>query len=314
MKRGALNILSRVVLVLAFILCQPGTSFGKMLVGIIMTADIPYYADMHKAFTENLKSKLPAGEDVDFILQRPFPDPIAWSNAARKLIAIEVDVIVSYGAPATQAVLYEKSRIPVVYAGVYDPEVALLNTKATTGCGYKIPLSSLLRYFKQIKEMRKLRVVYSSNEEDSVRQMVEVANLSKKQNIPLARVDIRSHGDLRKFKEVGKNDAIYITGSALAHIWIEDILSMLWQKRVPSVDIFPDSAELGVLITLYQPPEQQGKKAAEIVAKLIDGEQIENIPPEILRTTELVFNQNEGNKMGITFPLQLIVEATKVIK
>lgn len=311
---GALKRAARITLVLTFVVCLPTTGFSKMLVGVIMTADIPYYSEMHKSLAESLKSQLPAEEQVEFILQRPFPDPIAWSNAARKLIAIEVDLIISYGAPATQAVLYEKSEIPVVYVGVFDPAATKISGDHVTGCGYKIPLSSLLRYFKRIKDMKKLRLLYSSNEEDSVRQMVEVAKLSKEQNIPIARVDIRSHGDLRKLKGIGKNDAVYITGSALAHIWIEDILSLLWQKRVPSVDIFPDPAELGVLITLYQPSEQQGKKAAEIVAKIISGEKVENIPPEILRTTELVFNQSEGNKLGITFPLQLIVEATRVVK
>ena len=305
---------SRIILVLAFIVCFPGVSAGKTLIGVIMTADIPYYTQMHKALTESIKSQLPAGEEVEFILQRPFPDPIAWSNAARKLIAIEVDLILSYGAPATHAVLFERSKIPVIYLGVYEPEAAQFKGSFFTGCGYKIPLSSLLRYFKRIKNMSKLRVIYSSNEEDSVRQMVEVTKLAKEQGIALARVDIRSHADLRKLKEIGRNDGVYITGSALAHIWIEDILTLLWQKRVPSVDIFPDSAELGVLVTLYQPPGLQGQKAAEIVGRVIAGEKVENITPQLLRTTELVFNQHEAGRMGITFPLQVIVEATRVIK
>ena len=91
-------------------------------------------------------------------------------------------------------------------------------------------------------------------------------------------------------------------------------MTVLWQKRVPSVDIFPDPGELGVLVTLYHPPELQGQKGAEIVAQLIGGEKIENIAPVLLRTTELVFNQGEANKMNITFPLQVIVEATRIIK
>ena len=304
----------RLIPVLILALCFPGLSSGKTLVGVIMTGNIPYYDAMHEAFVEKLEHQLPPGEDVEYILQRPFPDPIAWSNAARKLIAIEVDLIVSYGAPATQAVVYERSSIPVVYAGVYEPQDGQFTGASVTGCGYKVPLSSLLRYFKRISDMRKLRVVYSSNEEDSVRQMTELVALVKQQEIDLAKVDIRSHGDLRKFKSIGRKDAVYITGSTLAHIWLEDILSLLWEKKVPAVDVFPDPTELGLLITLFQPPEQQGEKAAEMAAKIIGGEHPENIPPELLRSTELVFNLNEANKLGITFPLQLIVEATKVIK
>jgi putative ABC transport system substrate-binding protein len=306
--------LIRVLPVLFLVLSSPTLSAGKVLIGVIMTADIPYYATMHQAFVDGLKKTLPTDEDVQFILQRPFPDPIAWSNAARKLIALDVDLIVSYGAPATHAVLFEKSKIPVVYVGVYEPEAAGITGRYVTGCGYKIPLSSLLRYFKRLKDIHKLRVVYSSNEEDSVRQMTELVDLAQLQNIDLSRVDIRSQGDIKKIKAIGRDDAVYVTGSALAHIWIDDILSLLHEKKVPAVDIFSDPDEEGMLITLFHPPEQQGARAADIAAKIIGGEPPENIAPELLRETELVFNLVEARKLGITFPIQLIVEATRVIK
>jgi len=312
--KASMRHILRLLAVLFLLLASPTLSVGKVLVGVIMTADIPYYAEMHQAFVDGLKKRLPGDDDIQFILQRPFPDPIAWSNAARKLIAIEVDLIVSYGAPATQAVLFEKSKIPVVYAGVYEPEAEGITGRHVTGCGYRVPLSSLLRYFKRLKDINKLQVVYSSNEEDSVRQMTELVNLAQQQDIALATVDIRSQGDIKKIKSIGKGDAVYVTGSALAHVWIEDIVSLLREKKVPVVDIFSDSAETGMLITLFHPPGQQGEKAAEIAAKIIGGEPAENIARELLRETELVFNLVEARKLGINFPLQLIVEATRVIK
>lgn len=304
----------RLLPVLFLLLASPAPSAGKVLVGVIMTADIPYYAEMHQAFVDGLKKRMPVDDDIQFILQRPFPDPIAWSNAARKLIAIDVDLIVSYGAPATQAVLFEKSKIPVVYAGVYEPNAEEISGRHVTGCGYRVPLSSLLRYFKRLKDINKLQVVYSSNETDSVRQMTELVDLAQQQDIALATVDLRSQGDMKKMKTIGKGDVVYVTGSALAHVWIEDILSLLREKMVPVVDIFSDPAELGMLITLFHPPAQQGDRAAEIVTRIIGGEPAETIAPELLRETELVFNLVEARKLGINFPIQLIVEATRVIK
>ena len=306
--------ITRLLPVLFLVLCCPGISAGKVLVGVIMTANISYYDTMHQAFVANLKKRLPPGEDVQFILQRPFPDPIAWSNASRKLIALEVDLIVSYGAPATHAVLFEKSKIPVVYAGVYEPEAAEIKSRYVTGCGYRVPLSSLLRYFKRIKDVNKLRVVYSSTEEDSVRQMNELVRLGKLQKIDLSLVDIRSQGDVKKLKSVGRGEAVYITGSSLAHTWMEDILSLLQGKKVPAVDMFPDPTEMGLLITLFHPPELQGEAAAEIALKIIGGEKAENIAPQLLRETELVLNLVEAKALGITLPVQLIVEATRVVK
>jgi len=78
--------------------------------------------------------------------------------------------------------------------------------------------------------------------------------------------------------------------------------------------MFPDPAERGLLITLFHPPELQGEAAAEIVSKIIGGEKAENIAPQLLRETELVFNLVEARALGISLPLQLMVEATRVIK
>ncbi len=304
----------RLVLIFSLLLLSPALSSGEVLVGVIMTGKIPYYEAMHEAFVNGLKKKLPPGEEVEFILQRPFPDPIAWTNAARKLIAIEVDLIVSYGSPATHAVLFEKSDIPVIYAGIYDPASSGISEDSVTGSGYRVPLSSLLRYFKQVKDINKLWVVYSSTEEDSVRQMNELLVLAKQQRIDLSRADIRSHDDIKKLLKVNKDDAVYFTCSSLAHIWKKDILSLLRKKRTPAVDVFPDRNIDGMLITLYQPPEPQGEKAAGIAAKIINGAEPETIVPELLRKTELVFNLIEAKGLGVEMPMQLVVEATEVIR
>ncbi|GAB4340867.1 MAG: ABC transporter substrate-binding protein [Desulfobulbaceae bacterium] len=297
----------------SLLLLLPGAAAAKTLIGVVMTADIPYYRDMHSSFQERLAATMP-GKEVEYILQRPFPDPIAWSNAARKLIALDVDLIISYGAPATKAVLFEKSNIPVVYAGVYEPGATDIGGKNVTGCGYRVPLSSLLRYFKRFREIKKVRVVYSSTEEDSVRQMTEIVSLSEEQRVELSRMDIRSHGDLRKFSELESDDGVYLTGSGLAHVWLDDLLSVSRAGKIPVVDIFPDPDEEGVLITLYHPPAEQGGRAADMAARIIGGEKPQDIVPQVMRDTELVINLVEAKRQGIMVPMQLVVEATRVIR
>ncbi|MEW6602781.1 MAG: hypothetical protein AB1499_17550, partial [Nitrospirota bacterium] len=67
-------------------------------VGVIMTADVEYYRNIHKAFTESM------GKDVEIVLQKPTADPMSWTNAARKLTGLGAKVIVCYGAPAALTV------------------------------------------------------------------------------------------------------------------------------------------------------------------------------------------------------------------
>lgn len=304
----------RCLLAVVMICTLPVLARAEFLIGVVMTGDVPYYRAMHEAFVEALDTSVSAGENVQIILQKPFPDPISLSNAARKLIAYDVNLIVTYGSPATHAVLNEKSKIPVVYAGVYDPEKAALQGKRITGCGFKVPLSSLLRYMKRLKQIDTLRIIYSSVEEDSSRQAEEMLVLAEQQGVLAKKIDIRSRKDLAHLETIGANDAVFITGSSTAHLWLENIMSFVHRQKVPTATIFPDSEEVGVLITLFQPPHEQGEKAAEMALQVLKVEPPGNIQPDVLRGTELVFNLREAQQVGLKFPIQLIIEATRVIK
>jgi len=279
-----------------------------------MSGNTPYFNEMHKAFSEALKAGLPSDADTQVIMQRPFPDKIALSNAARKLIVFESEVIVAYGSPAVQAVLEEKSKIPLVYGGVYDPDIARFGGSNVTGCGYKIPISSLLRYLRGIKQINTLDVIYSSLDIDSLRQVNELVSMITDQQISLNKIDIRDREDLENVAASVRGDAVFITASSIADLFIHDILAVLKKRGLPSAFVLPDKDTNGVTITLFNGPGEQGRKIAEMVLKVIDGEDPADIKPEILRKTELTFNLKEANEMGIKIPFNLVVEATELIR
>lgn len=278
-----------------------------------MSGDIPFYGAIHEIFVSELNRRFAGAEDIEVILQRPFPNPISWSNAARKLIAFDVDLIVTYGAPATEAVIHEKSDIPQVYAGFYEPGESTVKSNYVTGCGFKVPLSSFLRYFKRLKTINTLGIVFNSLEEDSFLQYQTMRSLADQQNIKTEKIDIRSKEDLGKLETV-KSDGVFITGSSLIHLWLDDIVMSFEQKQIPVADIFPDDTESGVLMTLYPPTNSQGEMAAEMVSKILLGAKPADISSIIFRETELVFNLVEARHLGIEFPIQLLIEATRVIE
>ncbi|MGW8287570.1 MAG: ABC transporter substrate-binding protein [Desulfobulbales bacterium] len=309
LSRSLLHLLLTALLTLAFV---PNVCAQKR-VGVIMSGDIPFYGAIHEIFVSELNRRFAGAEDIEVILQRPFPNPISWSNAARKLIAFDVDLIVTYGAPATEAVIHEKSDIPQVYAGFYEPGESTVKSNYVTGCGFKVPLSSFLRYFKRLKTINTLGIVFNSLEEDSFLQYQTMRSLADQQNIKTEKIDIRSKEDLGKLETV-KSDGVFITGSSLIHLWLDDIVMSFEQKQIPVADIFPDDTESGVLMTLYPPTNSQGEMAAEMVSKILLGAKPADISSIIFRETELVFNLFEARHLGIEFPIQLLIEATRVIE
>jgi len=285
-----------------------------MVVGVIFSGNIPYYRAMHVAFLNEIQKKLSTeNDDIKYVVQFPAADPVALSNAARKLVVGDVDLIVSYGYSATHAVLAKGSDIPLVYCGVYDPNSVIDRVGPVTGCGYKVPLSSLFRYYRQILDIKRLVVVYSKAEADSVEQLNELVRLAGDHKTAVMQLDFSSRGDLEKLNGIGEGDAVFITGSTPAHIMMKDILALLRDKKIPAADIFSDSSEEGVLIALFQEPEQQGRSAAEIVAKIIGGEKADKIEPIVQNSTELIFNLIEAKELGVRIPNELIGEATRTI-
>lgn len=292
----------------------PALSAGETRIGVVMSGNVPYYNEIHRELVTTLNNEMPSGEKFTIILQRPFPDPIALSNAARKLIATDVDLIIAYGSPATHAVLFEKSNIPVVYAGVYNPDGENFSGPKVTGCGYKVPISSLLRYLKNFKPITTLDVIYSSLEKDSVRQTEELAVLAAEQDIRLQKINIRSRMDIQTISLQDRGDAFFLTGSAVVFSYLDDLLAKTMELEHPLISVLPDHKEEGIILTLSHNPSIQGKKAAEMAARIIRGEQPSEIKPEVFRNSELVFNLREAKKMGLTIPINLIAEATRVIK
>jgi len=315
LKRAKHITFFSLLLSLACLCCLPTVaSAGETVIGVVMTGNTPYYTVMHDAFSKTLNSMLPAGKKVRSIIQKPFPDPIALSNAARKLIAADVDLIVTYGSPATLAVINEDSGIPIIYAGVYDPEAIHAKGPEITGCGYKVHLSSLFRHLRTLKPIATLSVVYSTLEEDSVRQVNELRALTKEQGVGLTQINVKSIRDIKNIDPKVGGDALFVTGSAIVNSWIDEVMAVFKGNRPTVVSIFPDLAEVGFIITLFQSPEEQGEKAAAMVVRVLQGEQPKNIKPELLKNTELVFNLKEARSMGDINPINLIAEATRVIK
>src|SRR5512147_2668284 len=123
---------------------------GDKTIGVVLSGNIAYYQDVYKAFMNGLMKEGFDRRKVDTLLQMPAPDPLSWTNAVRKLVVADVNVLVTYGGASSLIAIKETKSVPVVYAGVYDPLAAGVNAKNATGISSKVPLTSLLKYAKKL--------------------------------------------------------------------------------------------------------------------------------------------------------------------
>ncbi|MBI4691761.1 MAG: hypothetical protein HY754_16090 [Nitrospirae bacterium] len=290
----------------------PAYSIEKKTIGVIMTGDIPYYAKMHKAFSARLSRE--GYGDMEILLQKPYPDQISWSNAARKLIAVDVSIIVTYGAAAALAAIRETSNIPIVYAGVHNPAAVGIAGKNTTGAVSKAPTSSLLRYLKSVTNISILGVLYSEIEKDSVKQVDEIEDISRDMGFKILKINIRRPEDIRKIKGSGKPDALFLTCSASVNMAVDAILDIARTEKLPTASMLKGENNSGIIITLSANPEEQGEMAADKVIKILKGTHPVTISPTGGKNIELIFNLKENMSLGFKLPMDLVTEATKIIQ
>ncbi|TAL23886.1 MAG: hypothetical protein EPN94_08485 [Nitrospirae bacterium] len=284
---------------------------AEKTIGVIMTGDIPYYKTVHKAFLEGLSAQGLGPGKVNIVLQTPSPEAMAWANAARKLIAIDSDVIVTYGAPATLAVIHESSAIPVVFAGVYDPQGSGITGKNITGISSKVPVASVIKNLKGITNFSKLGVVYNDTEKDTIRQAEEVKSLEGQFGFQSVRFNIKRFGDAAKISNV---EALFITTSCSAMQCVDNVVGVARKGKIPTAAVISGSEDRGIVLTIAASPQEQGKEASEMASKILGGAKISTISAESPKKIEMIINLKEATAIDVKVPFDTLTSATRVIK
>ncbi len=296
------------------LLCAATAFAADKTVGVVMSGNIGYYQDVHRAFVGALAKEGYDYRKVDTLLQMPSPDPLSWTNSIRKLVVAEVNVLVTYGAPASLAAIRETKSIPNVFAGVYDPVAIGVSARNVTGISSKVPMTSLLKYLKKLMPFTRLAIVYNEQEPDSVRQAEELAQLESQYGFQTVKMPVKKPEDAKKLVFAGKADAVLISVSSAVNEALDAVVKNAHAAKVPTISQLGGTSEHGVILSLAPSATEQGEAAARLVARLLRGENATGIPAETPKLVELVLNLKEAGTMGIKVPFDLITDATKVIK
>jgi putative ABC transport system substrate-binding protein len=280
-------------------------------IGIIATRGVSSYDRLHTALQAHLAKK-GYGQKIKFIIQRPYPDHIAWINASRKLISADVDIIITYGTPATLSAIGEKPRIPILYAGVYEPIAASIRGKNVTGVCSKYQVSSLLRYLRATTSLKNLGVIYCSMEEDSKHQLLEIKEMSKKYGFALSELNLRRPGDIAGMLADINFNALFITSSSMVNSVFPTIMRITEGKKIPTASLF-EHGDLNATIMLSSNPEEEGRIAADMLIRFLNGTSLKSIHPICSKDIDLVFNLKGARSMGIRVSMDLVTEATRII-
>lgn len=310
---GQFKLRLLILILTSFILfLKEAYAIEKKTIGVILPSNVTYYEEIHSYFLKNMEATIVAGQ-IDFLIQKPFPDPIALSNAARKLIAHNVDIIFCYGTEATIAALKERPDQPVIYVAGYTPALEKYRTKNSTGVEFKTPISSIMRYLNNMKEIKTLGVVYNPLESDSLYQLNEIIKCCPFYKITVIKLDIKRPSDIRQVIESLNEDALIFTTSSIVNIALSAFQEYSSNNIIPVATLLPRK-EARPIIALYPSAKKQAEKVAAIIQAILKGKKPHEIVRDSSADMELIFNLREAQRMGLRISADLLTEATEVVQ
>jgi len=245
---------------------------------------------------------------------------------AAELVRQSPDVIF---APPTVAALAAKRStrsIPVVFAAVTDPvALGLVNDLARPGANVTGVASvtgtlapkrmELLR--ETLPTAQRIGVVMDPNDASSEFDRVALETAAKRLGLALIKEALRTEGEITSVFAsfaAARVDAVLPTASTIAFNLRVPLCAAALRARLPLVAHRTEFVDAGALLAYSSSQDEQLRRGAQIVDKILRGAKPSDIPIEQPTVFELVINLRTARALGIAVPSSVRLRADRVLE
>lgn len=233
------------------------------------------------------------------------------------------DVIVAIASPTAMAAAPLSEKIPVIFSAVSDPVGAGLLSdpehpdKNITGTSDEIQVEKILALALQINpNIKTLGYIYNSGEPNSVSNLAKAQAFCDANGLNLETTTVVNLSDIQTATSVlaSKVDAIFAPNDNTIASGIDALNIAAQQANIP-VFVGADSmVSDGGLATIGINYEELGKETARMVAKVLEGTDIKDIPVKVFNTDLSTYiNKTTAEKIGITIPEEILNASSTIV-
>ena len=266
------------------------------------------------------------GQNVEFAYRWAEGDDTRYPALAAELIALKVDVIVTWGAPAALAAKEATATIPVVMGAIGTaldigavPNLAHPGGNITGFSSQNIDTAG-----KQIGLLKDLipgirRVAVLSNAANPVAAVgIRYAEAAAKTaGLTLDHVQIHEASDLETalpaLSALHPDAALVIAGTLLL-AERQRIVEFMNASRLPAIYAYSEFAEAGGLLSYSTDFDELFRQAASYVDKILRGTNPGDLPVQQASKFKLVVNLKTAEALGLTIPALILAQADEVIE
>lgn len=296
-------------------------------IGFFSNANAPTMAANLAAFRQGM-ADLRRVDGRDYVIEDRYSNGNAQAVAGllAEMLAAQPDLLLAPGDEIVRQYLQRTRTLPIVFAIGQDPVgsglVASLQRPGGNATGLVSLSSDLaakrLQLLKEaIPRVVHVAVLFSGSEPGSLAEVKEIEEAG-------ARLKIRvTRGELRQVADI---EAAFKRGAALgaqAYMTVQGgfttanhaaILDRAARLRVPAVTFNARLVQAGALMSYSPSFEDNFRRAAGYVDKILKGAKPGELPIEQPVKFEFVVNLKTAKALGLTFPQAILLRADRVIE
>jgi putative tryptophan/tyrosine transport system substrate-binding protein len=242
------------------------------------------------------------------------------------LLQRKVDVIVLDSTVATQMTVRATSSLPIVMAMVQDPVGSGLVKSLAYPGGNVTGLSNMatelyakrMQLLKEVKpQLARVAVLWNPDHPAHPIALEELKAVAPLLSIELSFVSVRRPEQFDPaFAEVNqaKAQALYVVDDPIFFAHRTTLLSLASKAQLPTIHEQSRWPEAGALVSYGADTQDQFRRAALYVARILKGTKPADLPVEQPTKFELVINLKTAKALGLEIPPQLLALTDHVIE
>ena len=296
-------------------------------IGFLIVPSKAFFADRVEAFRQGLND-LGYIEGKNILIDYRYADGNLdrLPELARELVGINVDIIVTTANQGAVAAQNATRSISIVFTAVQDPVAGGIAASLARPGGNATGLSILapelggkrLEILKEsVPKIRRVAFMWSPGPKGISDAVESTYSTAKDLGLQLTAVQVRDFKDFEKGFAAAlaqRVDGLLTNPSSVLNTHRARILEFALQNRLPAMYAAPEFVDGGGLMSYAPSYEDQFRRAATYVDKILKGAKPADLPVQQPTKFELVINLKTAKQIGLTIPPNVLARADRVIK
>ena len=248
------------------------------------------------------------------------------SGLAVELVALQVDLIVTFGSPAAAAAKRATSAIPIVMALSGDPVgVGLIaslgrpggNVTGMTDNATALSAKRLEILKEAIPTASRIAVLWNASDQAMTLRYREINRAAAVLGVSVEPLGVREPDEFDQALAAMDRqppDAIFMVTDALTNLNRTRVLDYAEAHRIPAMYEYASLVREGGLMSYGPSQDDMFRQTAHYIDKILKGAKPGELPVEQPTRYYLAFNLKTAKALGLTVPRDLLLRADEVFE